>query len=53
MKKRRIQAPLKRHTAEAPAGKMNVHQWIGLLAGHNLRHNKQIVEALEQLAGGG
>ncbi len=49
---RTTQAPLERHTAAGPAGKMNVRQWLALIAGHNLRHNAQIQEALEQLAAG-
>lgn len=50
---RTTQAPLKQHTAAGPAGKMNAHQWLVLIAAHNLRHNLQIIEAQEQLAGGG
>ncbi len=46
---RSTQAPLKRHTAEGPPGKMNVHQWLVLIAGHNMRHNAQIAEVLEQV----
>ena len=45
---RSTQAPVKRHSAEGPAGKMNVQQWMALIAGHNMRHNAQIVEALEK-----
>ena len=44
---RRSQEPIKRHTATGPPGKMNVHQWLALIAGHNLRHNLQIAEVLE------
>lgn len=42
---RTTDAPLKGHTATGPAGKMNVHQWIGLIGAHTLRHNAQIEEA--------
>ena len=45
---RSTQAPVKRHTATGPPGKMNVQQWVALIAGHNMRHNAQIVEALEK-----
>lgn len=48
---RRTQEPIKRHTAEGPPGKMNVHQWLALIAGHNMRHNSQIVEVLDELGG--
>ena len=47
---RTTDAPLKAHTAEGPAGKMNVHQWLGIIGAHNLRHNAQIVEAQEMVA---
>ena len=46
---RSVKAPVKRHTASGPAGKMNVHQWLALIGAHNLRHNQQIAEVLEQL----
>ncbi len=39
-------APVKKHTADGPPGKMNVHQWLALIGAHNLRHNKQIEDAL-------
>lgn len=48
---RSTQAPVKRHTATGPPGKMNVQQWMALIAGHNLRHNAQITEVLEQVGG--
>jgi uncharacterized damage-inducible protein DinB len=38
------------YTAPGPAGKMTVHHLLTLIAAHNLRHNKQIAENLEQLA---
>lgn len=44
------QAPLKQHTAAGPPGKMNVHQWLVLIAGHNLRHNRQIAEVIDGLS---
>lgn len=46
---RRTTLPVKKHLADGPAGKMTVHQMLVLLGGHNLRHNAQIREALEQL----
>ncbi len=46
---RRTALPVKKHLADGPAGKMTVHQMLVLLGGHNLRHNAQIREALEQL----
>jgi len=46
---RATQAPLDHFTAEAPAGKMNLRQFLGLIAGHNMRHNQQIEEVLETL----
>ena len=48
---RRTTLPVKKHLADGPAGKMTVHQMLVLLGGHNLRHNAQIREALEQLKG--
>ncbi len=48
---RRTSAPVKKHVADGPAGKMTGHQMLVLLGGHNLRHNAQIREALEQLKG--
>ena len=50
---RTTDAPLKGYTAEGPAGKMNAHQWIGLIGAHTLRHNAQIAEAQAMLAEGG
>ncbi len=44
---RSTQAPVKRHTAAGPPGKMNVHQWLTLIGAHNLRHNQQIAEVIE------
>ena len=46
---RRTTPPVKKHLADGPAGKMTGHQMLVLLGGHNLRHNAQIREALEQL----
>ena len=46
---RGTEVQIKRYAAEGPPGKMNVQQWIALAGGHNLRHNQQIVEVLEQL----
>jgi quercetin dioxygenase-like cupin family protein len=46
---RRTTAPVKKHVADGPAGTMTGHQMLVLLGGHNLRHNAQIREALEQL----
>ncbi len=46
---RRTAAPVKKHLADGPAGKMTAHQLLVLIGGHNLRHNAQIREALEQL----
>lgn len=43
------EAPVKKHTASGPPGKMNVHQWLALIGAHNLRHNKQIEEVLDTL----
>ena len=47
---RTTDAPLKGHTAEGPPGKMNVHQWLGLIGAHNLRHNAQMEEAQAMIA---
>ena len=44
---RSTQAPVKRHTAAGPPGKMNVHQWLALMGAHNLRHNQQIAEVID------
>ena len=46
---RRTDAPVKKHVADGPAGKMTGHQILVLQGGHTLRHNAQIREALEQL----
>ncbi|MGE0641418.1 MAG: DinB family protein [Thermoanaerobaculia bacterium] len=46
---RRTDDLVKKHLADGPAGKMTVHQILVLIGGHNLRHNAQIREALEQL----
>jgi uncharacterized damage-inducible protein DinB len=46
---RTTQAPVASHTAQSPAGKMTGHHLLALIAAHNLRHNKQIAEALAQL----
>ena len=45
--------PLKSYTAPHPAeffGEMNVVQWLHFLAGHQRRHNQQMVEVRETLA---
>ena len=47
---RTTQAPLGAHTAEVPGGKLTALHFLTIVANHNLRHNKQIAEALEQLA---
>lgn len=42
--------PLKQHTADHPFfGLLNGYQWLVCIALHNLRHNLQIVEILEQV----
>lgn len=46
---RRTDQPVKKHVAKGPAGPMTAHQMLILIGGHNLRHNAQIREALEQL----
>ena len=46
---RRTTAPVKKHVADGPTGKMTAHQILVLIGGHNLRHNAQIRETLEQL----
>lgn len=48
---RATQLPVKQHTATGPPGTMNVHQWLALVAAHNLRHNKQIEEVLADIGG--
>ena len=50
---RRTQAPLKAHTAAFPGGKLTSHQFLALVALHNMRHNAQIAEALAQLGEAG
>lgn len=45
----RTDAPVKKHVAELPFGKNTAHQILVLIGAHNLRHNAQIAEALEQL----
>lgn len=49
---RTTQAPLGAHTSEVPGGKLTALHFLTIVANHNLRHNKQIAEALEQLAAG-
>jgi quercetin dioxygenase-like cupin family protein/uncharacterized damage-inducible protein DinB len=47
---RRVRQPVKQHVSDGtPLGKMTAHQLLVFLASHNLRHNQQIAEALEQL----
>jgi beta-alanine degradation protein BauB len=46
---RRTDLAVKKHVADGPTGNMTVHQLLVLMGGHNLRHNAQIREALEQL----
>ena len=45
-------AEIKAHVAEGPPGRMNVHSWMTLIAGHNQRHNDQIREILEWIESG-
>jgi uncharacterized damage-inducible protein DinB len=47
---RTTQAPVAAHTTATPAGKFTVHHLLALIAAHNLRHNKQIAEVIEQTA---
>ena len=47
---RTTQAALGGHTAAVPNGKLTALHFLTIVANHNLRHNKQIAEALEQLA---
>jgi uncharacterized damage-inducible protein DinB len=47
---RTTQGAVGAHTAPVPSGKLTAHHLLTVLANHNLRHNKQIAEALEQLA---
>lgn len=42
-----LDGPIKQHTFTGPPGTMNTHQWLVLVASHNLRHNQQMEEALE------
>lgn len=46
---RRTNLPVKKHVATLPIGSMTVHQVLVMIGGHNLRHNAQIREVLEQL----
>ena len=47
---RTTEADVVGHTTAGPMGKMTVHHVLALIAGHNLRHNQQFAEALEQNA---
>jgi hypothetical protein len=47
---RTTQAAVGAHTAAFPGGKMTAHHLLTVIANHNLRHNQQIAEALEQVA---
>ena len=47
---RTTQGALGAHTAPVPGGKLTALHFLTIVANHNLRHNKQIAEALEQLA---
>ena len=47
---RTTQAALGAHTSEVPGGKLTALHFLTIVANHNIRHNKQIAEALEQLA---
>ena len=38
--------PLKQHTFEGPPGKLNVQQWLAMVAAHNMRHNQQMKDAV-------
>lgn len=46
---RRTDGELKKHVAALPVGQMTAHQVLLFIGGHNLRHNAQIRETLEQL----
>lgn len=46
---RTTSAPVKQHTAPVPGGKLSAQHLLVTIASHNLRHNQQIAEALEQL----
>ena len=47
---RRTTAEVKKYTADVPnGGTMTMHQLMAYIAIHNLRHNKQIAEALAML----
>ena len=47
---RTTQADVANHTAPTPMGKMTTWHFLTLIAAHNLRHNQQMAEAIEQLA---
>lgn len=47
---RATQAPVASFTAPTPAGKLTAHHLLALIAAHNIRHNKQMAEVLEQHA---
>ena len=47
---RTTDAAVASHTGATPMGKLTAHHFLTLIAAHNLRHNQQIAEALEQLA---
>ena len=47
---RTTQGALGAHTAAVPNGKLTALHLLTIVAHHNIRHNKQIAEALEQLA---
>ena len=47
---RTTQGALGAHTAAVPNGKLTALHLLTIVANHNIRHNKQIAEALEQLA---
>jgi quercetin dioxygenase-like cupin family protein/uncharacterized damage-inducible protein DinB len=46
---RRVDLPIKKHLAQTPLGPMTTHQMLVLLATHNLRHNQQIAEVMQQI----
>jgi hypothetical protein len=46
---RTTQAAVADHTAATPMGKLTVHHFLTLIAAHNLRHNQQMAEAIEQV----
>ncbi len=49
---RSTEAPVKKYTIEGPPGTMNVQQWFALCGAHNLRHNRQIQDVLDELSKG-